>query len=214
MRRLIAGTNRENTKTRCIFQDGASILVANFLASFIRLGDELTFATVKKDSLGSDSQILIFGPSSGIRRRHLLQATIGYASLPRKDKREKLYVSAGVENPSLGISRIHLPCKTLRDYFYVGNRHQGWEQQPSFYALLRVDSTASTAELNLAFKLRCLELRSGKTDAGKIASVERAFNILGRPELRACYDSLLADPECSTLFPYGGFGALLVAGEL
>lgn len=43
--------------------------------------------------------------------------------------------------------------------------------------------------------------------------MERAFNILAQPDLRACYDALLLDPEASALFPYGGFGSLLVAGE-
>jgi hypothetical protein len=31
--------------------------------------------------------------------------------------------------------------------------------------------------------------------------------------LRACYDGLLKDPEAPALFPYGGFGSLLVSGE-
>ncbi|MGB8889263.1 MAG: hypothetical protein WCC87_21230 [Candidatus Korobacteraceae bacterium] len=44
-------------------------------------------------------------------------------------------------------------------------------------------------------------------------ALERAFNIVGQPELRACYDALLADSEAPTIFPYGGFGSLLVAGE-
>jgi hypothetical protein len=43
--------------------------------------------------------------------------------------------------------------------------------------------------------------------------MERAFNILGQPELRACYDALLADPESPAIFPYGAFGSLLVSGE-
>jgi hypothetical protein len=43
--------------------------------------------------------------------------------------------------------------------------------------------------------------------------LERAFNILAQPELRASYNSLLTDPEVPAVFPYGGFGSLLVAGE-
>jgi hypothetical protein len=38
--------------------------------------------------------------------------------------------------------------------------------------------------------------------------------MLVRPELRACYDALLADPQSAALFPYGGFGSLLAAGNL
>lgn len=37
--------------------------------------------------------------------------------------------------------------------------------------------------------------------------------VLGHPELRACYDALLTDPASPALFPYGGFGSLLVAGD-
>jgi len=47
-----------------------------------------------------------------------------------------------------------------------------------------------------------------------LAALERAFNILARPELRACYDALLDDPAFPTLFPYGGFGSLLAAGDI
>src|ERR1017187_1804589 len=42
---------------------------------------------------------------------------------------------------------------------------------------------------------------------------ERACNIVGQPDLRACYDALLADPDAPAVFPYGGFGSLFVAGE-
>jgi hypothetical protein len=43
--------------------------------------------------------------------------------------------------------------------------------------------------------------------------LEGAFNILGHPELRAHYDSLLANAEIPAIFPYGGVGSLLVAGD-
>jgi len=62
----------------------------------------------------------------------------------------------------------------------------------------------------VAFKLRTLEVAGGR---GERLALERAFNILGQPELRACYDALLADPEAPAIFPYGGFGSLLVSGE-
>lgn len=37
--------------------------------------------------------------------------------------------------------------------------------------------------------------------------------MLARPELRACYDALLNDRASPALFPHGGFGSLLVAGD-
>src|SRR5438876_9763111 len=79
--------------------------------------------------------------------------------------------------------------------------------------ILRVTPAVSLAELRLAFKLRQLELRAAGASKREHGAVERAFNILAQPELRACYDSLLKDPSAPALFPYGGFGSILVAGD-
>ena len=140
------------------------------------------------------------------------QASIGYATQPRKDRRDNLFVSAEIHDSRLGISAINLRCEALRDYFYVGNRRRVWDRQASFYELLRVNPKVSPTELRLAFKLRTLELRTAHAQIGDLRTLERAFNILARPELRACYDPLLNEPGSPALFPYGGFGSLLVAG--
>ena len=58
-----------------------------------------------------------------------------------------------------------------------------------------------------------MELTTASAPTSQRVALERAFNIVGQPELRACYDALLADPEAAAIFPYGGFGSLLVAGE-
>ena len=68
--------------------------------------------------------------------------------------------------------------------------------------------------MRLAFKLRSLELRTAHAPTGDLRALERAFNTLAQPELRACYDALRNDPASPVLFPYGGFGSLLVAGDL
>jgi hypothetical protein len=211
--RVVLRTHPRGGKTECVLADGTSILVTNFLASFIRLGDELRFP-LALEAPNAGTEIHIRNPNSETRRRDILQAPIGYATQPRKDKRNNLYISAEVVSRRLGISVTHLCCELVRDYFYVGNRRQAWNRQPSFYELLRVTPNVSPAELRLAFKLRSLELRAARAPAGDLRALERAFNILAYPELRACYASLLADPEAPALFPYGGFGSLLVAGDL
>ena len=73
--------------------------------------------------------------------------------------------------------------------------------------------SASPAELRVAFKLRDLELEDAGAPRSERAALERAFNIVGQPELRGVYDAILADSEAPTVFPYGGFGSLLVVGE-
>src|SRR5215813_7027595 len=55
--------------------------------------------------------------------------------------------------------------------------------------------------------------RPSTPSRGEHVLLERAFNILGDPALRACYDGLLRDAEAPALFPYGGFGSLLASGE-
>jgi hypothetical protein len=200
-------------KTECVLADGTSILVSNFLASFIRVGDELCFP-LTLEAANAGTEIYIRNPNPETRRRDIYQTPIAYVTQPRKGKRNNLFVTAEVLGCRLGISAIHVRCETLRDYFYVGNRHGAWSRQPSFYELLRVNPDVSPAELRLAFKLRSLELHAARAPAGDLHALERAFNILARPELRACYSSLLADPAAPALFPYEGFGSLLVAGDL
>jgi len=109
---------------------------------------------------------------------------------------------------------VFLPCEVLREYFYrLPRAANNTLEHPTLYEVLRVPASASPSELRVAFKLRDLELRTAGGPHRERVVLERTFNIVGQPELRACYDALLADPEAPALFPYGGFGSLLVAGE-
>ena len=209
--RKVVRTNPKDAKTECLFADHTSILVSNFLASFIRPGDELLFAL---DLGASEASTEIYiRHNSEERRKDVFLAQIGYVTQPRKDKRDNLFVSAEVPGSRLSITAISLHCEALRDYFYVANRRRTWKGQPSFYELLRVNPKVSPTELRLAFKLRTLELHTARAPVGDIRAAERAFNILAHPELRACYDGLLNDPSSPAVFPYGGFGSLIVAGD-
>src|SRR5690348_260839 len=204
-------TGPEGSKTECLFADGTSILLSDFLASFVRAGDELLFPLGVR-GVGANAEIYIrHNPEES--SRDVFQAQIGYASQPRKDRRDNLFVSTEVLGSRLNICAINLRCEALRDYFFVGNRRRPWGRQPSFYELLRVGPKVSPTELRLAFKLRMLELRTARAPAGDIRAAERAFNILAQPELRACYDALLNDPLSPAVFPYCGFGSLVVAGD-
>ena len=194
------------------FMDGGRILVSKFLAAQIGPGDEIAFP-LAIDSVGARTELYIRKASSSRRSRDLYQAPISYAAQPKADKRGQLYVRAEVSSGRLGIFSVHLPCEVLRDYFYVANRHQPWERQTSLYDNLRTTPGVSLAELRLAFKLRQLELGAAGASKHDHGAAERAFNILAQPELRACYDALLKDPSAPALFPYGGFGSILVTGE-
>ena len=212
LRRLVSGTKREGEKTVCHLNDGATIFLSNSLGAHIRPGDEINFP-LPTESAEAGTEIYVRKPSSGGRGRDLYQAPISYAAPPKADKRERLYVRVEVPTGRLGISSIHLFCNVIRDYFYVAARRQPWERQTSLYDVLRITPTASLAELRLAFSLRQLESRAAATSNRDSATLERAFNILAQPELRACYDSLLKDSTAPAVFPYGGFGSILMAGE-
>src|SRR6266403_4011638 len=211
--RKVVKTIPKGVKTECVFTDGTSILVSNFVASFICTGDGLLFPLAHEAADGG-TQIYIRKTHAEERRWDVFQAEIGYATQPRKNKRNNLFVSVEVPDSQLGIAAINLRCEALRDYFYVGNRRRGWDRQSSFYELLQVKPKVSPAELRLAFKLRTLELSAAHASTGDLRALNRAFNILARPEFRACYDALLNDPTSPALFPYGGFGSLLVAGDI
>ena len=108
---------------------------------------------------------------------------------------------------------VFLPCEVLREYFYGLPDADHRADHPSLYEVLHIPANASPSELRVAFKLRDLELQTAGAARSQRVALERAFNIVGQPELRACYDALLTDSETPTIFPYGGFGSLLVAGE-
>ena len=189
---MVSDISGKHEKTVCHFNGGGGILLSNFLGTLIRLGDEINFP-LANDSAGAGTEIYVRKTSSSGRSRDLYQAPISYAAQPKADKRERLYVRAEVPAGRLGISSIHLPCEVVRDYFYVATRRQPWERQTSLYDVLRITPTASLAELRVAFRLRQLEFRAAGASNRDSATLERAFNILAQPELRACYDSLLKD---------------------
>ena len=145
--------------------------------------------------------------------RYLYHVPIGYVSQPKQDKRNQHFVSAEVHGGSLGIGTVFLPCEVLREYFYRLQRAS--RQRRSSHPLRGLAYPGQRFALGAS---RCFQAaRSGAKTAGvrqrERVALERAFNIVGQPELRACYDALLADPEAPALFPYGGFGFLFVAGE-
>ncbi len=212
LRRVVSGTKRECEKTMCHFDDGGSILLSNSLGALIQSGDQISFP-LPTDSAETGSEVYVHKLSLSRRSRDLYQAPISYATQPKADKRDRLYVRAEVPKVGLGICSIHLPCEVIRDYFYVSTRGQRRERQTSLYDVLRITPTASLAELRVALKLRQLELRAAGASNRNSATFERAFNILAQPELRACYDSLLKDLSAPAVFPYGGFGSIVVAGD-
>ena len=210
-RERVVNIQRQADPAACVFPNQTKLLLPRFLAANIAIGDEITFTIPSADAVGTE--IYITKNGSAGTNRCLYQVPIGYVSQPKQDKRNQHFVSAEVQQKNLGIATIFLQCQILRDYFYRLPRAADRVDHPTLYEVLHISASASPSELRVAFKLRDLELRTAGAWRGERVALERAFNILGHPELRACYDALVADPEAPAIFPYGGFGSLLVAGE-
>jgi hypothetical protein len=182
-----------------------------FFVNHLATGDEIIFPVPVEETSGPE--ILVNKASRSAISPTLYLAPIGHVSQPKADKRGQDFVAAEVTGSGLGIDTVYLPCTAVRDHFYRPPAAEAAATHPGLYELLGVVPTAGPAEMRVAFKLRRLELESSGSARGELVALERAFNILAQPELRACYDAVLGDPEAAAIFPYGGFGSLLVSGE-
>jgi hypothetical protein len=190
--------------------NGSKIRLPRLLGGHIAAGDEITFAA--PDGNTTAAEILVHGNSPLRAQAATYLTPIGYVTQPKADKRNEHFVAAAVPGGHFGISSVMLPCEALREYFYGLPRAEEHGGHTSLYDRLNIPARASLAELRVGCKLRALELEASGTRADQVA-LERAFNILGHPEIRAVYDSLLANRDLPATFLYGGFGSLLVAGE-
>ena len=198
--------------TACNLSEGGRILISNLLAVQVRPGDEIDFPLAFASDAGTEIYIHKNPPSP--RQRDVYQVAIGYAAQPNSDKREQFYVRAEVPQGRLAISALYFPCEVLRDYFYAADRRLPWEKQKNLYDILRIPPSASPAELRLAFRLGELELRGAGAPTRDFNILERAFNILAQPELRACYVTLSSIfSSVPVLLSFSGFGSIVVSGE-
>jgi curved DNA-binding protein CbpA len=208
---VVAGVKTDGGKSRTLLKEGGSLVVSKLLGNFIAHGETIEFALPDENGRNGTEILIHKRPDSKLKDVYLAQ--IGYVTKPKVDKRGQFYSLAEVRGSTIGISAVRLNYEVVRDYFYVKRTSRRNKEQPNFYEVLETTPTASLAELRLAYRLHELELRAGRAEKFELVTIERAFNILAEPELRACYDALLKDPETPVLFPYGGFGSLLVEGE-
>jgi len=209
-REHVSSIDRTENPPLCVLANGIGIRVSTVLGLHMSVGDEIAFPIPSGNEIGGELYVTRSTASPG-RHHDIYQVSIGYVTQPKLDKRGQYFVSAEVRQSQLGISAIFLPSEAVRDYFYRLQGTANNDAEQNYYAELRIPPNASPAELRIAYRLRFLEL--GSDSRWERRELERAFNILGQPELRACYDALLINPESPVIFPYGGFGSLLVRGE-
>jgi curved DNA-binding protein CbpA len=200
----------QDSKLACATADGREFMLTRLIGSNLRIGDEMAVA----DSSGTataNSEVYIRKPS--VRGTDVYQLKAGYATLPKQDKREESFVRVQVPAGQFGIDAVHIPCSVIRDYFFAVDRRASWAKQPTFYYLLRLPRDVTFKELRLAYRLRRMELQKENASTAELATLERAYNLLADPGIRAQYDNLLRDATTPVAFPYSGFGSLIVRGE-
>jgi len=207
----VVSVRRQESPASCVFANQTKLLVSGVVASRVAVGDDIAFPISTADAIRTE--ILITKNRGSGPNSYLYHVPIGHVSQPKQDKRNQHFVSAEVHRGGLGISVVFLPCEALRDYFYRLPPGSNRGDHQTLYDILRVPARASPSELRVAFRLRDLELQTTGAARSQRVALERAFNIVGQPELRACYDALLADSDTAAVFPYDGFGSLFVAGE-
>jgi hypothetical protein len=204
--RPVPALERGSGSAHPVFGGGTDADLPPFLVRFLRPGDRLVFLAE------GPAEILIERGANRSRPIQLLYATIGYAGLPKeREGGSGFFVRADLPNCSAGPKALFLSGEDIRRYFYLLD---GDANRQSLYDLLQVSDSASLADLRLAWRVRSLELGATPTHGVERAKLERAFNILAHPDLRNCYDALRRDKDAPPLFPYGGFGSILVEGQL
>lgn len=175
-----------------------------FLGRFLRPNDRITLLDGT-----ADAGILIERGAGRGEPLQLLYGTIGYASQPKKSE-NGTFVRADLSRCSNRPRTLYIDGTAIRRYFY-GLTDTG---DSTLYRLLQSDKSATAADLRRAWRVRILELSTNTPASVERARIERAFNILAHPNLRSCYHGLLRDEDELPLFPYGGFGSILVEGSL
>jgi hypothetical protein len=189
----------------CAFGDGTTAQIPAFLGRFLRPCDGLAFLSP------ANTEVLIRRQPPRARPQEFLFATIGYVAQPKASNSAGYLVRAELPKCSGKPESLFLSASALRRYFY---QFDGETRRPSLYALLAASETASPADLRLAWRLRSLEFDVAGSQPRDRAQIERAFNVLAHPDLRNCYDALRRDEDAPALFPYGGFGSIVVEGRL
>jgi hypothetical protein len=206
----VANIQPQESSLGCSLSDGRHLVLSRLVGSHLRVGDEIRVPASPEASTG-ESELYVHRPAA--RHTDLYHGKISYAALPKQDQRGELLVRVEVPEGQLGIGALQIPCAVIRDYFFSAKRDLPWSCQPSFYYLLHLPPDVLYKELRLGYRLRRMELIKENASKAELATIERAYNMLADPDLRAVYDELRKDSTVPVPFPYSGFGSLLLRGE-
>ncbi len=229
----------EGTLALCFSRAGQTVVLPR--ASMPRIGDQLTIVLEsvrtdepvegppaeqtlaegleeKQNRSGSGGEVLPWTPAEFCltrptdRRATVIQTQVGYIPIPKPDKNGDPGIRIPLDTSGLDLRAIYLPCRGIRDYFFVPDRRAPWDRRRTLYQELGVSAQSTFADLNAVFRLRRLELERQQKHE-ELTTLERVFNLLAIPPLRLAYDELLTNPDSPVEFPGAGFGTLIVGGS-
>ena len=111
----VAKLHVQERSAACVLANQTKLLLSLTLAKAVTVGDEITFPIPESDAVGPE--ILVAKKFVAGRMRYLYQAPVGYVSQPKQDNRGQHFVSAEVQQGSIGIGSIFLPCEILQRVF-------------------------------------------------------------------------------------------------
>lgn len=173
----------------------------------LRPNDMVSFVSSEPKSTAHN---LLVKRSGVARSPEVLFTTVGLAATFPNGKSVQ-HLEIDVPRPNV-IERLNLSALAIREHFFAVNGVDSTRDE--LYGALSSHSDATLTELRLAWRLKSIELALSSDQRIKNIHIERAFNILANPELRECYDRLKRDENALPVFPYGGYGSILVEGRL
>lgn len=192
---------------RCQLSNEESILVPAIIGRRLQPNDMVSILSV--DPTNTSPNFLLKRPWAA-RTTEILFATIGRGvAIPQR----KMGQCVEVEVPhSNTLEKFYLSALAIREYFFALTVEDSPRDQ--LCEALSTYLSATLTELRLAWRLKSLEISLSADQRIKKSQIERAFNILANPALKECYDRLRLDEDTLPLFPYGGYGSILVEGRL
>lgn len=197
----------ESGAIRCHLSNEESILVPAMIGRRLQPNDMVSFESSEPKNTAHN---LLVKRSGVARSTEVLYTTVGLAATFPKGESGQ-YLEVEVPHPNV-IEKMYLSALAIREHFYL----LAGEESPKdrLYNALSTHPTASLTELRLAWRLKSIEHALSSDQGIAKSQIERAFNILANPALKECYDRLRLDEHALPLFPYGGYGSILVEGRL
>jgi hypothetical protein len=203
----IKALTAESEAIRCQLSDDESILMPAMLGRRLQPNDMVTILSAEPTN--SRLNLLVKRPGAA-RSTEMLFTFIGRAVATSKGEPAQ-YVEVEVPH-SNAIEKLYLSAFAIREHFFALTGEDSPGDQ--LCVALGSHSSATLTELRLAWRLKSIEISLSADQRIKKSQIERAFNILANPELKECYDRLRRDEDALPLFPYGGYGSILVEGRL